>query len=537
MAPGRKRKRSRKGEPLSELEQGEPNDVAGKAGEMNDEGQANGGEKALEEALKAARRRRKRRKEKALAALKRAERAGRVKTFSELIAWLGRERQSGFAEEAYRRLRKIGKKPDVLLMTRLMNCFARAGEPASVEWVWRQMESLGIEPNEVALTVRMKGLAQEGRFSEAIRLATSFGSKCNSRTFDALLRGCVKWADGRSADSIMEVLIHSVNESCGTSRSSYEYAIRAMCADGMPRRAEKMKRLCEQRFSHATAQAYVALAQLFGVMGKRKKAMELAKNARRVAKDERERAEGTDSHSHSLYAEFRADDATAECNAVEGSIMSNQCAPGMDWKSSRNVAFFVEDSASGVVDLEGMLGFRPERIHCELCSGDGNRIVEVAKEALENGREREAFIAVEWRRDRAYLTWLKCYRSGLMNVAIAVADAKAFIESHVKSDSLASIAVHFPDPPPHPASESMRLVDERMLSACYAALAASGEMRVVTDDAEYAMDMQRALAKVSSSFRASGMSLSDPVNESGTFFDRLWENGSRLDRFVLTLAK
>jgi len=105
-----------------------------------------------------------------------------------------------------------------------------------------------VEPNEVVYTVAIKGatqvkynkgtvvsfitdsqLHQSGRMEEAAQLLdemTKSSSVPNLRTFNTLLRGCLRWGEVEMAESVYEIMEQMLME---PDISSFEYLVKSYC--------------------------------------------------------------------------------------------------------------------------------------------------------------------------------------------------------------------------------------------------------------------------------------------------------------------
>lgn len=86
---------------------------------------------------------------------------------------------------------------------------------------------------------------------------------------------------------------------------------------------------------------------------------------------------------------------------------------------------------------------------------------------------------------------LACEREAVRNVRIAEGNAVDLFE-HLPEASLRHIDIFFPDPWPKTRHHKRRLVDAAFAAQAAACLAANGRIRLATDSAEYAAEMQQA---------------------------------------------
>jgi pentatricopeptide repeat protein len=110
------------------------------------------------------------------------------------------------AVEVYRALLRTKFQPTVFTFTQLLNAFVRCGELPRARQILEEMARARVAPNEVTYTALVKGLCQEGMISDALelldRMARAAGCRPNLRTFNTVLRGCVRANDAPSALSL-----------------------------------------------------------------------------------------------------------------------------------------------------------------------------------------------------------------------------------------------------------------------------------------------------------------------------------------------
>ncbi|HUP20283.1 MAG TPA: tRNA (guanosine(46)-N7)-methyltransferase TrmB [Gemmatimonadota bacterium] len=131
------------------------------------------------------------------------------------------------------------------------------------------------------------------------------------------------------------------------------------------------------------------------------------------------------------------------------------------------------------LDWAGIFGDdRPVEI--EIGSGKGSFLVESAEADPATG-----WVSVEWARAYAGYVRDRVRRRNLTNVRVVRGDAGAFLEGHVAPGSVRRIHLYFPDPWPTERHHKRRLVQPAFVAAVADALEPGGEIRFVTDHAEY----------------------------------------------------
>lgn len=123
---------------------------------------------------------------------------------------------------------------------------------------------------------------------------------------------------------------------------------------------------------------------------------------------------------------------------------------------------------------------RDAPVEIEIGSGKGTFLVESAEE-----RPETLFLSIEWARAYADYVRDRVRRRDLRNVRVARADAGRFFRDHVAPGTVARIHVYFPDPWPKERHHKRRLIRPPFVETAAAALEPGGELRFVSDHAEY----------------------------------------------------
>lgn len=158
-------------------------------------------------------------------------------------------------------------------------------------------------------------------------------------------------------------------------------------------------------------------------------------------------------------------------------------------------------------------------IHIEYCSGNGDWIVERAKNSPDKN-----WLAVEKKLDRVKKIWSKATNNNLKNVVVVWAEAFAFTRQFLPPESIQEVFVNFPDPWPKRKHAKNRLIRPEFVLEIARIVKPEGLVTLVTDDEAYASSM---LADVPSTGHFANM-LPDPFfREAPTdygfsFFDALF---------------
>ena len=173
------------------------------------------------------------------------------------------------------------------------------------------------------------------------------------------------------------------------------------------------------------------------------------------------------------------------------------------------------------------------------CSGHGDWVVERAR----SERGAANWVALEMRLDRVYQTWAKSLLAGVDNLVVLGGKAQDML-ALIKPESLSEIFVNFPDPPP-PGNNPLVLLTKAFVEQMLTRLKPGGLLTIVTDDALYAARTEREIARAPSAAdfcvrtRSQDALFSDklPRDYGGSYFDSMWKNGNRMERFFLQIEK
>lgn len=119
-------------------------------------------------------------------------------------------------------------------------------------------------------------------------------------------------------------------------------------------------------------------------------------------------------------------------------------------------------------------------VEIEIGSGKGTFLIESAERRPEGN-----FLSIEWARSYADYVRDRVRRRDLRNVRVVRADATRFLADHVPPGSVSVIHIYFPDPWPKDRHHKRRLIQPDFVATAVEALAPAGEIRFVTDHAEY----------------------------------------------------
>lgn len=126
----------------------------------------------------------------------------------------------------------------------------------------------------------------------------------------------------------------------------------------------------------------------------------------------------------------------------------------------------------------------------EIGSGKGTFLVQQAEQ--DPGTN---YLGIEW----AHEFWLyaadRLRRSGLTNVKLLNADAGEFVRWRMPDAVVRVIHLYFPDPWPKSKHHRRRMIQDAFLEQAHRVLVGGGELRVVTDHADYWAWMEEHFAR------------------------------------------
>ena len=125
-------------------------------------------------------------------------------------------------------------------------------------------------------------------------------------------------------------------------------------------------------------------------------------------------------------------------------------------------------------------------------------------------------------------------RSGLGNIRLLRADARAFVDACVAAGSVAAFHVYFPDPWPKKRQRKRRLLDGVFLEVLAEKLEPNGLVRIATDHPGYAEELAPLLQTVPALQELAWDSFPEPPP---THYELKYrEEGRPIRRFLLRRA-
>ncbi len=125
-------------------------------------------------------------------------------------------------------------------------------------------------------------------------------------------------------------------------------------------------------------------------------------------------------------------------------------------------------------------------LEIEIGSGKGTFLVQQASQRPETN-----YLGFEYAREFGEYAADRIRRAGLRNVRLLITDASEFLHWRLPDSCARVIHLYFPDPWPKTRHHRRRMVQPRFLEDVHRLLVQGGELRVVTDHAEYWAWMER----------------------------------------------
>ncbi len=116
----------------------------------------------------------------------------------------------------------------------------------------------------------------------------------------------------------------------------------------------------------------------------------------------------------------------------------------------------------------------------EIGSGKGTFLVQEAP-----AHPDVNFLGIEWAKEFAVYAMDRLRRNAVPNVKLLCGDGVEFIKWRVPDGIVRTIHLYFPDPWPEARHHKRRTISDAFLAQAHRVLAPAGELRIVTDHAEY----------------------------------------------------
>ena len=478
--------------------------------------------------------------------IRRAENTSDIVRFNDLLSEYAKDRKYACAVHSFREFisscegRHSGMfKPSVYTFGSFINAAANCDDCDLAESVFRIMQGdpYSIPPNVIAFTALVKVFSNAGRLAKATELISEMlqlGIPPNIRTYNALLRGCMHYG---SAQHVKALALKS--RGIAPDLSAYEYSIKTLCHCGDFAEARRLCAEMDAAFpSSASPGAHLAVAMALLFLGKFAEASdEIARTAALLAKSGGGSASSSSDLGASVlkFSRHQKRELELELEALKKFFA----------EVPRDVPFHRVFSSSPRVlvaapagqrrvsgdDVRTLLASaRGDRLMVELCSGYGDWIVERAK------RDSEAtWCAVEIMHDRAYSAWSRAILNGVeQNVLSVCADAVDMLRFGLDEDSVDELFVNFPEPAPD-GMKHFILTGPFVVNA-RRALKMGSFLTLVTDNKPLAEQAAKAFNEIAF-FGTVHYGTDVPEDYGSSYFDRLWFNGKRTERFIVRARK
>lgn len=140
------------------------------------------------------------------------------------------------------------------------------------------------------------------------------------------------------------------------------------------------------------------------------------------------------------------------------------------------------------------------------------------------------FLGIEWAAEYFRLAADRIRRHGLENVRMLHDDASEFFHWRMPDSIVEVIHLYFPDPWPKKRHHKRRIVQKRFLEDCHRILLPAGELRIVTDHADYWAWMKERFAECEDLFTQTPFEKPGSAGEDevvGTNFERKYRREGR----------
>lgn len=479
------------------------------------------------------------------AAIQRAEKSSDVVRFNDLLSEYAKDRKYACAVYAFREFINAAEgrcagifKPTVYTFGSFINAAANCDDYDLAESVFRIMQGADykIQPNVIAFTALVKVFSNAGRLGKAAELISEMGRmgvKPNIRTYNALLRGCMHYG---SANHVRALNFRAQGVSPDV--STYEYSIKTLCHCGDFSEARRLCDEMDEAFSTPSPAAHLSLAMVLLFLGKFAEASEeIARTTALLASNTTTIGAGSSDPGASVIKFSRHQKRELELELDALKRFFEEIPRGTPFHrvftSSPRVLVAAPAGPRRVSkdDVRTLLAStRGDRFMVELCSGYGDWIVGRAK------RDPAAvWCAVEIMHDRAYSAWGRAILNGVEQSVLSVcADAVDVLRFGLEDDSVDELFVNFPEPAPD-GMKHFILTGPFVVNA-RRALKMGSFLTLVTDNKPLAEQAAKAFNEIAF-FGTVHYSNEVPEDYGSSYFDRLWFNGKRTERFIVRARK
>eukprot|EP00960_Hanusia_phi_P057746 763652-Hanusia_phi.AAC.1 len=391
-----------------------------------------------------------------------AMRRKNVKYFNRLIAKYAESSSPHRCIRLFQAMHEVRVTPNEHSWGGLINGHMRVGDVEGGLERLREFLHGGGQLNPVLGTNIIKGLVAAGRMEEATGFLSEMQAMNvdpNDRTFKTLLRGCLRWGRGEQAEEIYE----EIKSRDMRDEASDALMIRILCQSRRLSEAEVLL----GGLNGAAPVPRLAVGYALLMEGNDSKAAEQA----RRAMEELASAEIDEMSKLKL---------TADANFIQRVVVERKEGKIGSETSLRNMPRLYVSSSNNLhkrelrKTLSEMLGAMDAEkpLHVEICAGSGEWILDQASSGDAN------WVAVEHRFDRAHEILTKRDVLGVENLLVLNMDATLFCSDMLRSQSVTSMFLRFPEP----VGPGSSFFKPSFLRAVHRSLEDKGTFHIVTDD-------------------------------------------------------
>lgn len=330
--------------------------------------------------------------------------------------------------------------------------------------------------------------------------------KPNLRTFNTILRGCVRTGETEIARTIHKAMLdQGLAEDISTLGSLFQLNIQEW---KMQKEASEILLRYEQLNGGSTSENFIVeLAAVAAIAGNKK-----------LAKQKLQKLANSDLEGN---LKSRVDSINKFC--------SIPITPHPHPKESNLVHFVPTKEPLAISQLK----INPDQpLNLEIGSGFGEWVIDRCT-TLKN----ENWVALDIRYDRTHSSYVNMILNNIKNLVLLCGDAQDTLKSSVPDASFLSIYVNFPVPN---LNEKFQLFTVEFISNLYRILLPNGHINVISDDKLYIDFIQTKFIEFTKTSKSKfNLTVEDATNNKlyNTFFDGLWKSRGRSSRHLLIATK
>ena len=139
--------------------------------------------------------------------------------------------------------------------------------------------------------------------------------------------------------------------------------------------------------------------------------------------------------------------------------------------------FFAHDLYAHLFEESLQFFEKKQKIFVEYCSGNGEWIIEKAKQ-----HPNINWIAVEKRFDRARKIWKKMHKENSKNLLVVLGEGLTFTKFYLPATSVHEVYINFPDPWPKNCHSKHRLLQKEFMQEITRIIPDNAKIIIATDD-------------------------------------------------------